>query len=96
MGTRISSDHALAGIVGSFQGQITNRRLGLVLDLLFGFGGTVPVAQEEAAAIDALLELVITIDGVGPFLSLGESFLKQTLLCFFQYTHHLSGNRLDR
>ena len=68
----------------------------MLLDQLLRLGGSIPVAPEETAAIDTLLELIETVDGVRIGFTSRQRFLEEASLRFLEHIHHLSRDRLDR
>ena len=58
----------------------TDGSLGLGLDVLFGFGGAIPMAEQEAALLDLLLELLPGIDTTNEAIAHLASLLEDVVL----------------
>ena len=68
----------------------------LFLDLCFGLGSAVPVAEEETAVLDTLLEFLVVVALVDAFVAILAGFFENVLLDFVQKTFHILCDALDR
>ena len=60
-----AGEDAAAFLFGGVVGDAADGGLGEFFNLLFGLGGAVPVAEEEAALLDFGAEVVPSVDGAG-------------------------------
>lgn len=65
LGRRLACDHTYSGSLVSIERYASDCGLGLLLDLLFGLGCSVPMSENESALFDLFLEFLVRIDCAG-------------------------------
>ena len=80
----LAADHIDTGSLFDAEGHATDGGLCLFLDLCLGLGCAVPVAEEEAAVLDLLLELLVFVSLVDTVIAIGLGLLEDILLDVLQ------------
>ena len=66
------------------EGHATNRGLSLFFDFCLSLGSAVPVAKEESAVLDFLLELLVVVALVNVLVAILAGLLEDVLLDIYQ------------
>ena len=77
---RFSAHHIHTFRLLEHEWNAANGCLRVLLDFSLGFFGAVPVAEEEAAFLDALLEFIVVVALVDVGIAIGDGFLLDVLL----------------
>ena len=91
-----AGEDAAAFLFGAVVRDATDGGLGEFLDFLFGLGGAVPVAEEEAALFDFDEELVPGVNSAGISFAIVTTATEQVLLYLIHQLRHVVGNAFDR
>lgn len=81
---RTACNHTFAGSFVTDERYAADCCFSLLLDALLGLGRTVPVAEEEAAALDTLLKFIIRVADICFLLNVFEGFLIDVGLNVFE------------
>ena len=93
---RLAGNHADAFFFGSVQRYAPYSSLGLVLDAFLCLGGSIPMAEQEAAFFDFLLELVVGVDLHDVGVAVSKRLLVNVFLNIFEEVFYMFLYALQR
>ena len=89
-----TSHHTATRLRGNVTRDAADRCFGLLLDTCFRLGRAVPVAEEEATVLDALLEFIVAVADVGALLERLERAVVKVALDILEQLLDMSGDAL--